>query len=66
MFPGDRCMCDDECDAECDCECHDDEFDADELGEDPELDGEREADLLTRAAELLLRRPLYPGEIVRD
>jgi len=53
--------CGDDCDLECDCSCHD-EYDADELGLDPEEDVERS--LNERAAQLLLRRPMYPGEIV--
>jgi len=43
------------------CSCEGD-YDADELGLDPEEDVERS--LNERAAELLLRRPMYPGEIV--
>lgn len=50
----------------CDCDCcGDDEYDADELGLDPELDVERRVQSLNeRAARSLLRRPRYPGEIV--
>lgn len=62
------CNCGPDCEQLCClCFCHDGPFDADELGLDPEEDSARgRKSLNQRAAENLIRRPRYPGEIVHE